>query len=246
MGCLPRSACLGSRLLDPYKDILVLGESLEDWKLPSLVGFVLKRRSEDWLPFHTQAIVRSTPEVCFVSCGRPIVLHLVLSRQEARFSNYGPHHFKDSFQARFDSSTCPLVCGDKRVERRWWPEEKTGVKDLFGCEVCTPEFPRWVLCGKLMRSQELIAVHTCLIPCSAQYFKQEGVVPEIVFNIFEKLVFLLGRHTLHNESTRGIIAVFIRVFQSGQDDRLRGFSAPFVSIKFESKFLEDGEPSEAI
>ncbi|GJS55147.1 hypothetical protein Tco_0628509 [Tanacetum coccineum] len=31
MGCLPRSACLGSRCLTHHKDLLVLGESLEIW-----------------------------------------------------------------------------------------------------------------------------------------------------------------------------------------------------------------------
>ncbi|GKF13100.1 RNA-directed DNA polymerase, eukaryota [Tanacetum coccineum] len=31
MGCLPRSACLGSRCLTHHKDLLILGESLEIW-----------------------------------------------------------------------------------------------------------------------------------------------------------------------------------------------------------------------
>ncbi|GKE64261.1 hypothetical protein Tco_1518422, partial [Tanacetum coccineum] len=44
MGCLPRSACLGSRCLTHHKDLLILGESLEIWNyqvwyVPSKVVF---------------------------------------------------------------------------------------------------------------------------------------------------------------------------------------------------------------
>ncbi|GJW82193.1 hypothetical protein Tco_0146168 [Tanacetum coccineum] len=57
--------------------------------------------------------------------------------------------------------------------------------------------------------ESFLAVHTSPDHLIRTYFKQEGVVPEIVFNIFEKLVFLLGRHALHNESTRVIAIINI-------------------------------------
>ncbi|GJT39570.1 hypothetical protein Tco_0939435 [Tanacetum coccineum] len=38
--------------------------------------------------------------------------------------------------------------------KEWWPE-KPESKDLFGCEVCNHDVPRWVQCGKLRESQEL-------------------------------------------------------------------------------------------
>ncbi|GJU82038.1 hypothetical protein Tco_1284403 [Tanacetum coccineum] len=53
-------------------------------------------------------------------------------------------------------------------------QKESGIKDLFGGEICTVMSP--------------------------VDFEQEGVIPEIVFHIFEKLVFLpVGRHSLDNE-----------------------------------------------
>ncbi|GKG13031.1 hypothetical protein Tco_0349991, partial [Tanacetum coccineum] len=60
--------------------------------------------------------------------------------------------------------------------------------------------------GSIMASFEYVesffAVHTPPDHLIRTDFEQEGVIPEVVFDIFEKLIFLLGWHSLDNEAPR--------------------------------------------
>nr|GFB53123.1 hypothetical protein [Tanacetum cinerariifolium] len=50
--------------------------------------------------------------------------------------------------------------------------------------------------------ESFFAVHTPPDHLIRADFKQKGVVPKIVSLVFEKLVFLLGRHSLNDKVTR--------------------------------------------
>ncbi|GKF87773.1 hypothetical protein Tco_0258650, partial [Tanacetum coccineum] len=65
------------------------------------------------------------------------------------------------------------------------PIKESGIKDLFGGEICTMMSPG----GNV---ESFFAVHTPPDHLIRTDFEQEGVIPEVVFDIFEKLVFLLG------------------------------------------------------
>nr|GFC34429.1 hypothetical protein [Tanacetum cinerariifolium] len=77
--------------------------------------------------------------------------------------------------------------------------EETGIKDLFGGEVSTMMSPRGSIVASFENVESFFAVHTPPDHLIRAYFKQKGVVPKIVFHVFEKLVFLLGRHSLNDK-----------------------------------------------
>ncbi|GJW20163.1 hypothetical protein Tco_0030785 [Tanacetum coccineum] len=63
--------------------------------------------------------------------------------------------------------------------------------------------------GSIVASFEYVesffAVHTPPDHLIRTNFKQEEVIPEVVFDIFEKLVFLLGCHSIDNEVPRIVV-----------------------------------------
>nr|GEY39998.1 hypothetical protein [Tanacetum cinerariifolium] len=80
--------------------------------------------------------------------------------------------------------------------------EETGIKDLFGGEVSTMISPRGSIVASFENVESFSAVHTPPDHLIRIDFKQKGVVPKVVFYVFKKLVFLLGRHSLNNKVTR--------------------------------------------
>ncbi|GJT34695.1 hypothetical protein Tco_0925114 [Tanacetum coccineum] len=65
--------------------------------------------------------------------------------------------------------------------------------------------------------ESFFAVHTPPDYLISTNFEQQGVVPKVVFNIFEKLVFRLGRHPFNNEIPR-----VVRIRQISQENRQNG------------------------
>nr|GEW37893.1 hypothetical protein [Tanacetum cinerariifolium] len=86
-------------------------------------------------------------------------------------------------------------------DRDGGPKE-TGIKDLFGSEISTMMSPRGSIVESYENVESFFAVHTPPNHLIRTNLKQERVIPKIVFHVFEKLVFLLGCHTLGNEVTR--------------------------------------------
>ncbi|GJR78377.1 hypothetical protein Tco_0149162 [Tanacetum coccineum] len=92
---------------------------------------------------------------------------------------------------------------------------------------------RWVHCGKLRESQEtLIAVHTSPDHLISAKFKQEGVIPDNWFIIFEKLFFCW-------------VDIAFQTTNPPACDRAERFSAPLVSNTLKSNSW-GGDPSEQI
>ncbi|GKE50553.1 hypothetical protein Tco_1481811, partial [Tanacetum coccineum] len=58
--------------------------------------------------------------------------------------------------------------------------KESGIKDLFGGEICTVMSPGEFIVASFENVESFFAVYT------------PPVIPEVVFDIFEKLVFLLG------------------------------------------------------
>nr|GEZ20359.1 hypothetical protein [Tanacetum cinerariifolium] len=80
--------------------------------------------------------------------------------------------------------------------------EETGIKDLFGSEVSTMMSLRGSIVASYENVKSFFAVYTPSDHLIRTNLEQERVVPKIVFHVFEKLIFLLGCHTLNNEVTR--------------------------------------------
>nr|GEU80281.1 Gag_pre-integrs domain-containing protein [Tanacetum cinerariifolium] len=80
--------------------------------------------------------------------------------------------------------------------------EEIDIKDLFGGEVSTMMSPRGSILASFENVESFFTVHTPPDHLICANLEQKGVVPEIVFHIFEKLVFLLSRHTLNKNVTR--------------------------------------------
>ncbi|GKD05853.1 hypothetical protein Tco_1180827, partial [Tanacetum coccineum] len=80
--------------------------------------------------------------------------------------------------------------------------KESGIEDFSCCVVSTVMSTGGTIMASHENVESFLAVHTSPDHLIRTNFKQEGVIPKIMFNIFEKLVFLLGRHALHNESTR--------------------------------------------
>nr|GEZ29596.1 retrovirus-related Pol polyprotein from transposon TNT 1-94 [Tanacetum cinerariifolium] len=83
--------------------------------------------------------------------------------------------------------------------------EKARIKDLFGGEVSTMMSPRGSIVASFENVESFFVVHTPPDHLIRVDFKQKGVVPEVVFHVFKKLVFLLGRHSLNNKVARVVI-----------------------------------------
>nr|GEY56664.1 hypothetical protein [Tanacetum cinerariifolium] len=83
--------------------------------------------------------------------------------------------------------------------------EETGIRDLFGGEVSTMMSPRGSIVASFENVESFFVMHTPPDHLIRADLKQKGVVPKIVFHVFEKLVFLLGRHSLNDKVTRVVI-----------------------------------------
>ncbi|GKA04102.1 hypothetical protein Tco_0676883, partial [Tanacetum coccineum] len=70
--------------------------------------------------------------------------------------------------------------------------KESGIKDLFGSEICTVMSPGGSIVASFEYVESFFAVHTPPDHLIRINFEQEGVIPEVMFDIFEKLVFLLG------------------------------------------------------
>nr|GFA50397.1 hypothetical protein [Tanacetum cinerariifolium] len=67
--------------------------------------------------------------------------------------------------------------------------KETGIKDLFGSEVCTMMSPRGSIVASYENVESFFSVHTQPDYLIRTNLKQERVVPKIVFHVFEKLIF---------------------------------------------------------
>ncbi|GKD89787.1 hypothetical protein Tco_1365294 [Tanacetum coccineum] len=70
--------------------------------------------------------------------------------------------------------------------------KESGIKDLFGGEICTMMSPDGSIMASFENVESFFAVHTQPDHLIRTDFEQEGVIPEVVFDIFKKLVLLLG------------------------------------------------------
>ncbi|GKF87595.1 hypothetical protein Tco_0258472, partial [Tanacetum coccineum] len=70
-----------------------------------------------------------------------------------------------------------------------------GIKDLFGDEIYTMMSPGGFIVASFENVESFFAVLTPPDHLIRTDFEQEGVIPVVVFDIFEKLVFLLGWHS---------------------------------------------------
>nr|GEZ09893.1 hypothetical protein [Tanacetum cinerariifolium] len=66
--------------------------------------------------------------------------------------------------------------------------KETGIKDLLGGEVSTMMSPRGSIVASFENGESFFAVHTPPDHLIRTNLEQKGVVPKIVFHIFEKLV----------------------------------------------------------
>ncbi|GKB30627.1 hypothetical protein Tco_0870028 [Tanacetum coccineum] len=66
--------------------------------------------------------------------------------------------------------------------------KESDIKDLFGGEICTMMSPGGSIMASFEYVESFFAVHTLPDHLIRTDFEQEGVIPEVVFYIFEKLV----------------------------------------------------------
>nr|GEV65312.1 hypothetical protein [Tanacetum cinerariifolium] len=148
------------------------------------------------MPFHKQACTEYTQLVFCKLFRRPKELHLAcLTRMHGSRSL--------SFQGYvLNHSLIPppdhLFRGDTGpIESR--------VKHLLGSVVWAMMSPGGSIVASLENVNDCLAVYTPSDDLIRTYFKQKGVVPEIMLHIFEEFVFLLGRHSLDNKIPRMIV-----------------------------------------
>ncbi|GJX98106.1 hypothetical protein Tco_0355125 [Tanacetum coccineum] len=67
--------------------------------------------------------------------------------------------------------------------------KESGIKDLFGGEICTVMSPGGSIVASFENVESFFAVHTPPDHLIRTDFEQEGVIPEVVFDIFEKRFF---------------------------------------------------------
>ncbi|GKB72416.1 hypothetical protein Tco_0933828 [Tanacetum coccineum] len=65
--------------------------------------------------------------------------------------------------------------------------------------------PRGSIMASFEDVESFLAVHTPPDHLIRTYLKQEGVVPKVVFDVFEKLSFLLGRHSFDHKIPRMVV-----------------------------------------
>nr|GEW64594.1 hypothetical protein [Tanacetum cinerariifolium] len=80
--------------------------------------------------------------------------------------------------------------------------KEISIEDLFDGEVSTMMSPRGSIVASFENVESFFAMHTLPDHLIRTNLEEKGVVLKIVFHIFEKLAFLLRRHTLNNEVTR--------------------------------------------
>nr|GFC68105.1 hypothetical protein [Tanacetum cinerariifolium] len=69
--------------------------------------------------------------------------------------------------------------------------EETRIKDPIGDEISTMMSPRGSIVASFKNVESFFAVHTPPDHLIHADFKEKGVVPKIVFHVFEKLLSLL-------------------------------------------------------
>ncbi|GJX12821.1 hypothetical protein Tco_0204579 [Tanacetum coccineum] len=70
--------------------------------------------------------------------------------------------------------------------------KESGIKELFGGEICTMMSPGGSIVASFENVESFFVVHTPPDHLIRTDFEQEGVIPEVVFCIFEKTCFSAG------------------------------------------------------
>nr|GEW37618.1 hypothetical protein [Tanacetum cinerariifolium] len=212
MGCLPRSACLGSLSLTQSPNSLVLGEGLEIqdnhiWYILSKVVFEYVTIHLEVWPVGLGYLNGAIREYLGDSeWSRPAGVKLARENLQSRvkeedsITNSEGHNFNASRPSRLCAQAqlvddMPFHCG---------PIE-SAVKHLFGGVVRAMMSSDGSIVASLENVNGFLAVNTPPDDLIRTNFEQEGVVSKIMLHIFEEFVLLLGRYSLNNEIPHTIV-----------------------------------------
>nr|GEY95570.1 hypothetical protein [Tanacetum cinerariifolium] len=105
----------------------------------------------------------------------------------------GRAHFDEGFQIGKD---------DRRLDCE---PIKNGFRHLLGGVVRAMMSPDGSIVASLENFNGFLTVYTCSDDLIRIDSEKKGVVPKVMFHIFEEFVLLLGRHSLNNEVPRMVV-----------------------------------------
>nr|GEZ68314.1 hypothetical protein [Tanacetum cinerariifolium] len=226
MGCLPRSACLGSLSLTQFPEFNGPWGMFGDQGQPSLFEdqslhvsrlsrLCAQAQSGDDMPLHKQAYMEYTQLVFCKLFRMPKERHLAcptwmhgfhpLSFQEF-ILNHGlipPHDYLFGGDTGLLNGVPNLAKRFSRIykqlERHLWGAPSLPPISTSSRQLRAMVSPGGSIVASLKNFNGFLAVYTPLDDLISTYFKKKGVVPEIVLHILDELIFLIGRHSFDNE-----------------------------------------------